>query len=291
MIDRALYLTSEGIKNVWRHKITSFIAVISMSISIYIVCLIFVAGLNTQKILQYFRGKYKIEVFFNQTVSNQEAIGLIYKIRKIKGVRTASLIEKEDALRIFKDQFNEDILKILGYNPLPVSAVINISRTKIGPIEIEKIIKEIKEIGSIQKVMYQGSLIRKIEKNYKNIVEKLPYVGIVIILITILIIYNTIRLSLHSRRDLIKNLRLIGATKLFIMTPFLIEALIISFFSLMLVIPLIFGTVEVVNLLISNFSPFKVKVGLDFKILLWLPIMVLSVSLIGSYRASSSFIK
>lgn len=291
MIDKVLYLTSEGIKNVWRHKITSFIAVISMSISIYIVCLIFVAGLNTQKILQYFRGKYKIEVFFNQTVSNQEAIGLIYKIRKIKGVRTASLIEKEDALRIFKDQFNEDILKILGYNPLPASAVINLSRTKIGPIEIEKIIKEIKDIGSIQKVMYQGSLIRKIEKSYKNIVEKLPYVGIVIILITILIIYNTIRLSLHSRKELIKNLRLIGATKLFIMTPFLIEALLISFFSLMLVIPLMFGTVEVVNLLISNFSAFKVKVGLDFKILLWLPIMVLSVSLIGSYRASSSFIK
>ena len=291
MIDKLFYLTSEGMKNVWRHKLTSFIAVISMSISIYVVCLLFIAGLNTQKILQYFRGKYKIEVFFNQSVSNQEAVGLIHKIRKIKGVRTASLIEKEDALRIFKDQFNEDILKILGYNPLPVSAVINISRTKIGPIKIEKIIREIKEIGSIEKVLYQGSLIRKIENNYKRIVEKLPYVGVAIILTTILIIFNTIRLSLFSRRELISNLKLIGATKLFIITPFLVEAFIISFFSLMLVFPLLFGTVEGVNFLIGNFSSFKVKVSLDVRILSILPMIVFIVTLFGSYRASSSFIK
>ena len=64
--------------------------------------------------IEYLRDKYKIEVFFNQSVSNQEAVGLVHKIRKIKGVRTASLIEKEDALRIFKDQFNEDILKIIS---------------------------------------------------------------------------------------------------------------------------------------------------------------------------------
>jgi cell division transport system permease protein len=291
MIDKVLYLTFEGIKNIWRHKTTSLIAVISMSISIYLVCLLFIAGFNTQKVLQYFRGKYKIEVFFNQTVSNQEAVGLIHKIRKIKGVRTASIIEKEDALRIFKDQFNEDIKKILGYNPLPVSAVINLSRTKIGPINIEKLIKEIKGIGSIEKVLYQGSLIRKIEKNYKKIIDKLPYVGIAIILTTILIIFNTIRLSLYSRKELINNLRLIGATKLFIMTPFIIEGLMISFLSLMLAFPLIFGTVEGLNFLIMTFSSFKVNVGLDFKILLWLPIMVIIVSIFGSYRASSSFIK
>jgi len=291
MIDKILYLTLEGIRNVWRHKVTSFIAVISMSISIYVVSLLFIAGFNTQKILQYFRGKYKIEVFFNQTISNQEAVGLIHKIKKIKGIRTASIIEKEDALRIFKDQFNEDIKKILGYNPLPVSAVINLSRTKTEPIKIEKIIKEIKEVGSIEKVLYQGSLIRKIEKNYKKIIDKLPYVGMAIILTSILIIFNTIRLSLYSRKELINNLKLIGATKLFIITPFIIEGLMISFFSIMLVFPLIFGTVEGVNFLISTFSSFKVKVGLDSKILLWLPIMVFIVSLFGSYRASSSFIK
>tara|TARA_B100001250_G_C19814908_1_gene797811 strand:+ start:4341 stop:5216 length:876 start_codon:yes stop_codon:yes gene_type:complete len=291
MIDKILYLTLEGIRNVWRHKVTSFIAVISMSISIYVVSLLFIAGFNSQKILQYFRGKYKIEVFFNQTISNQEAVGLIHKIKKIKGIRTASIIEKEDALRIFKDQFNEDIKKILGYNPLPVSAVINLSRTKTEPIKIEKIIKEIKEVGSIEKVLYQGSLIRKIEKNYKKIIDKLPYVGMAIILTSILIIFNTIRLSLYSRKELINNLKLIGATKLFIITPFIIEGLMISFFSIILVFPLIFGTVEGVNFLISTFSSFKVKVGLDSKILLWLPIMVFIVSLFGSYRASSSFIK
>ncbi len=290
-MDKIIYLISEGLKNIWRNKVTSFIAVISMSVSIYIVSLLFIAGFNTQKILQYFRGKYKIEVFFEQSISNQEAVGLIHKIRKVRGVRTASIIEKEDALRIFKDQFNEDIKKVLGYNPLPVSSVINLSRTKIGPIEIEKIIKDIKKIGSIDRVLYQGSLIRKIEKNYKKVIDKLPMVAIGIILTTMIIIFNTIRLSLFSRKELIKNLRLIGATNIFIMTPFIIEGLMISFFSILLVIPLIFGTVEGLNLLISNFSSFNVKVGCEFKLLLWISVMVFFVSFLSSYRAASSFLK
>ncbi len=104
-------------------------------------------------------------------------------------------------------------------------------------------------------------------------------------------IQELLLLSLFSRKELINNLRLIGATKLFIMTPFLVEAFIISLFSLVLVFPMLFGTVEGINFLISNFSSFKVKVSLDVKILSTLPVMVFSVSIFGSYRASSSFIK
>ena len=290
-MDKIIYLFLEGIKNIWRHKITSFSAIISLSVSIFIVGLFFIAGDNTQKILQYLRGKYKIEVFFKQNISNQEAIGLVHKIKKIRGVRTATVIEKEDAMRIFKDQFDEDVEKILGYNPLPASAVVNLSRTKKGILQIEKIIKDIKAIGSIEKVLYQGSLIRKIERNYKRIIEKLPFVSAFIISITILIIYNTIKLSLFARKDLIINLKLIGATKSFIMMPFIIEGMLISLASIIIVFPLLFGTVEGANFLITNFSSFKVKVGLNSEVLVWLPIIVFLVSLIGSYRAASSFLK
>ena len=103
-MDKILYLISEGLKNIWRHKMTAFTAVFSLFIALFIVGLLATAGDNTHKVLQYLRSKYKIEVFFKQDVTNEEAVGLIHKIKKLKGVRTATIIEKEDAVRIFKDQ-------------------------------------------------------------------------------------------------------------------------------------------------------------------------------------------
>ena len=113
-MDKILYLISEGFKNILRHKMTAFTAVFSLFLALFFVGLIATAGENTHKILQYLRAKYKIEVFFDQNVPNEKALGLIHQIKKINGVRTVTLIDKEDALRIFKDQFGEDIMDILG---------------------------------------------------------------------------------------------------------------------------------------------------------------------------------
>ena len=111
-----------------------------------IVGLIHIAENNSFKVLQYLRSKYKIEVFFSEDLTNEEAIGVIHKIKKIKGVKTATLIDKEDALRIFKDQFGESIIDLLGYNPLPASSVVNVERNIRSPLRIEPIIKEIKSL-------------------------------------------------------------------------------------------------------------------------------------------------
>ena len=72
-MNKFYYLITEGMKNVWRHKMTAFTAIISLFISLFIVGLLATAGNNTHKVLQYLRSKYKIEVFFKQDVSNEEA--------------------------------------------------------------------------------------------------------------------------------------------------------------------------------------------------------------------------
>ena len=65
-MDKLLYLIAEGIKNIWRHKMTTFTAVFSLFLALYFVGFLAIAGENTKSILQYLRSKYKIEVFFKQ---------------------------------------------------------------------------------------------------------------------------------------------------------------------------------------------------------------------------------
>jgi cell division transport system permease protein len=241
--------------------------------------------------LQYLRSKYKIEVFFNQTVGNEEAIGLIHKIKKIKGVRHATIIEKEDAVRIFNDQFGENIIDILGYNPLPVSAVINIDRNKKELIRIEPIIKTIKELDQVAEVKYQGNLIGKIERNFKKVTDRIPILTFLITIIALLIIYNTIKLSIYSRKDSIQTLQLIGASRMFIKSPFIIEGVCLGFISVILVIPLLALTIEGINYFMLNFTSLNLKLVLDLLTFLKLAALILVITFIGSYRAASSFLK
>ena len=290
-MDKFLYLLTEGVKNTWRHKMTAFTAIFSLFIALYIVGLLATAGNNTHKVLHYLRSKYKIEVFFKQDVSNEEAVGLIHRIKKIKGVRTATIIEKEDAMRIFKDQFGENITDILGYNPLPVSAVVNVDRTRRNPLRVEPIIKEIRTIDRVEEIRYQGNLINKIEMNYKRVSDRFPYFSGIIIFIAVLIIYNTIKLSVYSRRDLIQSLQLIGATRLFVKLPFIIEGIFIGLISVILVFPALMGTVKGVNYMVSNFTSMNIKLTFDTSVWIWLFALVVVITLIGSYRAASSFLK
>ena len=290
-MNKFLYLFNEGLKNIWRHKMTALTAIFSLFISLYIVGILATAGNNTHKILHYLRSKYKIEVFFKQDISNEQAVGLIHKIKKIDGVRTATIIEKEDAVRIFKDQFGENIVELLGYNPLPVSAVVNVDRSRRNPLLVEPIIKEIRSISNIEEIRYQGNLINKIERNYKRIIDRLPYLSGIIVLIAILVIYNTIKLSVYSRGDLIETLQLVGASRMFIKLPFIIEGIMIGFISAIMVFPALYLSVEALNYLVRNFSSLSMKISFDPFVLMWMFLVVIFISLLGSYRAAASFLK
>ena len=290
-MDKFLYLISEGFKNVWRHKMTSFTAVFSLFLSLYFVGLLAIAGENTKSILEYLRSKYKFEVFFKQNVEFEKAKVISQSILNIKGVRSSTIINKDDAVRIFKDQFDEDIISILGYNPLPISAVVNLKRKSNNILETSPIVEQIKRIDGVDEVRYQGLLIKKIERTYAKIMKYFPLIAMIFIIIAVLVIYNTVKLSIFSRKELIESLRLIGATRLFIKMPFVFEGLIDAGLATLIASPLIIGTINGLNYFMNNFTSWNVKLFISPTMFLWLTLLSGTISVIGSYRAVSNIMR
>jgi len=290
-MDKFLYLISEGLKNVWRHKMTTFTAVFSLFLALYFVGLLATAGENTKSILQYLRSKYKIEVFFKQSIDIKVAKEVSDIILEIKGVRSSTVINKDDAVRIFKDQFGEDILGILGYNPLPVSAVVNLKRNSEEVLDATPIVNKIKKMNGVEEVRYQGHLIKKIERTYARVMKIFPWVALVFISVAVLVIYNTVKLSIFSRKDLINSLKLIGATRLFIQMPFIFEGLIDGIIATIVSVPLIIGTINGVNYVINNFTSWNVELTIAPVLFLWLTLLSGIISVLGSYRAVSGVMK
>ena len=290
-MDKFLYLVSEGLKNVWRHKMTTFTAVFSLFLALYFVGLLATAGENTRSILQYLRSKYKIEVFFKQNVDLKMAKKVSDSILGIKGVRSSTVINKDDAVRIFKDQFGEDILGILGYNPLPISAVVNLKRNSEELLNVTPIVNGIKRMEGVEEVRYQGHLIKKIERTYSRFMKVFPWVAMVFITVAILVIYNTVKLSIYSRKELIHSLKLIGATKLFIQMPFIFEGLIDGILATIISVPLLIGTINGANYVIDNFTSWNIELTLVPILFLWLTLLSGIISVLGSYRAVSGVMK
>ena len=290
-MDKFLYLISEGLKNVWRHKMTTFTAVFSLFLALYFVGLLATAGENTKSILQYLRSKYKIEVFFKQNIDLKVANEVSDLILEIKGVRSSTVINKDDAVRIFKDQFGEDILGILGYNPLPISAVVNLKRNTEEMLDATPIVNKIKKIKGVEEVRYQGHLIKKIERTYARVMKIFPWVALVFISVAVLVIYNTVKLSIFSRKDLINSLKLIGATRLFIQMPFIFEGLIDGIIATIVSVPLLIGTINGANYVINNFTSWNVELAIAPVLFLWLTLLSGIISVLGSYRAVSGVMK
>ena len=290
-MDKFLYLISEGLKNVWRHKMTTFTAVFSLFLALYFVGLLATAGENTKSILQYLRSKYKIEVFFKQNIDLKVAKEVSDLILEIKGVRSSTVINKDDAVRIFKDQFGEDILGILGYNPLPVSAVVNLKRNSEEVLDATPIVNKIKKMDGVEEVRYQGHLIKKIERTYARVMKIFPWVALVFISVAVLVIYNTVKLSIFSRKDLINSLKLIGATRLFIQMPFIFEGLIDGIIATIVSVPLIIGTINGANYVINNFTSWNIELTIAPVLFLWLTLLSGIISVLGSYRAVSGVMK
>ncbi len=270
---------------------TTFTAVFSLFLALYFVGILAITGENTKSVLQYLRSKYKIEVFFKQDVDFETAKKVSELILNIKGVRSSTVINKDDAVRIFKDQFGEDILSILGYNPLPISAVVNLKRKSDQIIDASPIVNKIKSFDGIEEVRYQGHLINKIERTYERIMNYFPVVAMIFILVAILVIYNTVKLSIFARRDLVQSLKLIGATKLFIQMPFIFEGLIDGLLASIIASPLIIGTVNGINYVMNNFTTWNIQLSLDPLLFFWLTLLSGIISVLGSYRAASGIMK
>lgn len=288
-MDKFIFLLGEGFKNLWRHKLTVFTAVFSVFLSLSTIGVLFIAEQNTHKLIEYMRTKYKIEVFFKNDVNDEIAEQYVEQIKKIPGVYSTTLISKDETLKIYKSVIGEDLTEFLEYNPLPASCVVNIKRQYDGKLKISPIIERIKNIKGVDTVKHQGRLIRRIETFYEQGLLGLSGIAFAIIFVTVMIISNTIKLTIYSKKDLIKALKIIGATHTFIRMPFILEGVFQAVIGASLASALLYGAVVGANELLSQLTVFTINVQWMF--LNWLFLIAIIISLFGSSRAISKFLK
>ncbi|MFQ6605327.1 MAG: cell division protein FtsX [Fidelibacterota bacterium] len=287
-MSKLAFLFSEGLKNLWRHKLTAFAAIVTNAICLTFIGLFILVGDNTHQVLEYFRGKYKIEIFFNENVGESAAQELVNTFQSYPNVRSVTLITRDDAARIFQQQYGEDVIAMLGYNPFPLSCVVNVLQDPNASLDIDQLVRKIGKTQGVAEVHHQGRLIRRIEWFYNKAVELGMYLILGLIVLTIIIVSNTIRLTVYAKRDLITILRTIGASKIFIRTPFMLEAMFQALISFGLATGTIYGLITAFNKVGPRLI--ATTIHIEYTSFIILGVISICMAWVGSYRATSKFL-
>ena len=202
-MNKFIFILSEGFKNVWRHRSSALSSIFSIYLTLIVSGSLLIVSQNTDKLVEYLRDKYKIEVFFKNDVSEKRVDELAQDFKSLNGVSSITIISKKDAEKIFKSQFGDDILNILGYNPLPASCVINLKKDWPAKIDIKPIISNLQKYSEVDEVNHQGKLISRIENYYERFLKVMVGIVSLAIIISVFIITNTVRLTILQKKNLL----------------------------------------------------------------------------------------
>jgi len=279
MIDQFAFLIAEGFKSFYRNKLASFLCVITIFINFSILGSLFVVGYNTSSLVDFFRSKYSFEIFMTNEVDQDIYNDFLDELSKNQIIASTELIDKEKSAAIFKEEFGEDVIEMLGYNPLPISIKVFINEESFEFDEVDLLIASINAYDFVDEIEYRGRYIDDIEDRINLAIFLFLVFVIAIIFLSYQIISNTVNLSMTNRRDFIDILKYNGASGIFIKVPFYIESILYSVFGS------IFSFLSVKYFFISFNAYFGVNVKLDDY--LWLWIIGFSI-FIGLYSSNQS---
>lgn len=242
------------------------ISLMSIMLVLFVLSLFSSLVLFANKISDYIKENIGFEIVMKKGVKEKDIIEFQHVLDKKEYVKSTEYISQEEATRRLTEDLGEDILDWLGdvENPLLPSIDVRFNSEYANNDSIAKIEKWVMKNKNVKEVYFQKSLIHSIDKNVNKIAAVLLLVGAVLLIMAITLIGHTVRLSVYSKRFVVRSMQLVGATESFIIKPFLksfvIQGVIGSVLSLALLSILLYRVMRDVPELASltGFGSFAV---------------------------------
>jgi cell division transport system permease protein len=221
--------------------------VISVSLVLFLLGLLGLLVVNARQLSDYFKESLSFYIILDDQ-SKEADIRMLQKDLDAKAfVKSTKYVSKEEAALKMKDDLGEDFINFLGDNPLPPSIDVYLYAGYTNADSVSKIEKYVTEYPFVKEVYYQESLLILINENIRKISVFLLIISTFMFIIALTIINNTIRLSIYSKRFVIRTMQLVGATKSFIRKPFLLQSILQGLLSSFIAMSLIIGMLYLVE--------------------------------------------
>ena len=230
--------------------------IVSISLVLFSIGLIGLLLLHAQKLSSYVKENISCSIIMKKDAKEADVIRLQKKLDAADYVKSTEYISEEKAAADFQKELGEDFVSFIGYNPLHTSIKVYLKADYASAEQFAVIEHDLMRNEIVQEVVYQKSLVHLVNENIRKISLIIFGFSILLLIIAIALINNTIRLSVYSKRFLIRSMQLVGATEAFIRRPFVITEVIHGILAAIIAIGGLIGVIylarkeipEIINL-------------------------------------------
>ncbi|MEG2848740.1 MAG: permease-like cell division protein FtsX, partial [Bacteroidales bacterium] len=208
-----------------RRLVNSYLlSIVSISLVLLLVGAFGAIAINARQVSDYFKENIKISAILKENIKDEEAIKFQKRLNFLPAVKKTQYISKEQGTKEMKELLGQDFLDVFETNPVPISIELSLKANYFVGDSLEILKAELLEMPPVAEVSYQDSLVEILNKNMERIGFIIMAFILLLLFVSFVLINNTVRLNVYSKRFSIYTMRLVGATKSFIRAPFLVKA-------------------------------------------------------------------
>jgi len=264
--------------------------VISLSLVLFVIGLLGLVLINAQRLSNYVKENIGFTIMLKEGVNEIEIMNFQKTLDASDFAKSSTFVSKEQATKDLQNDLGEDFVSFLGYSPLLASFDVKLNASYANTDSLAFIKAELNNYPLVHTIFYQENLIDKLNSNVNRLSFFLFSFCLLLFVIAFALINNTIRLSVYSKRFLIRTMKLVGATNSFIQRPFLIKGIYQGIYSSIFAIFMLIGSIQLIQsetASILNITDLKI-IGLIFILIF---IFGFFLSWISTFFAVRKFIK
>lgn len=218
------YIVREGFTGIKRAKLAATTSIFSLFIAVLLLGVLTRIGFNVYSQAMSIKDLIEVEVFLfdvDERTTNQ----IRQELESEELVQRVTYISKDSASAVMRKEFGTGVEELAELNFLPASFRLSVD-TDAGATQIENMVSRLRNIRGVDEIQYNAALLRIMESNLNTFTLVGAGIGILILLAALILVYNTIRLTIYAKRDLIRAMKLVGATNKFIRSPFIVEGVL-----------------------------------------------------------------
>lgn len=206
-----------------RRLISSYVSVIvSIGLVLFLIGMLGILVINTQKVANHFKEQIAMSIYLKDQAKEIEIDQLQKQLALAEYTKTTVYTSKEEAAEVYKRDIGEDFMEFLGdANPLPQSIDVYFKADFVNQVQLAEIARDLSEKEFVAEIIYDKPLISLLNNNIQKISFWVLVICGLFTFIAVLLINSSIRLSVYSKRFIIKTMQMVGATKSFIRRPFI----------------------------------------------------------------------
>jgi cell division transport system permease protein len=225
---RLHYFINRAVTNIKQNVFVNLVTIGTITLALLIVSLFLLVFVNLENAADTWSERVQVTVYFDKDLTPQEQTELRSRVLALPGTSKAVWISREEAMKRFKGRLKGQETLLEGVRPevLPSSLEISLKKSNRDSVAIDAYVAKLKSVQGIGEIQYGEEWVRRFNTflTFMRLVGAL--VGGFLVLAVVFIVSNTIRLTIYARRDELEVMTLVGATRLFIKMPFLIEGVI-----------------------------------------------------------------